>query len=308
MSSMSDPGLSLIGLLRRHRLRVGTAYALFLVENAAELAQPVVLGIAVRALVQRCWEGLALFAGVQLVHLTVAAIRRAWDTRVYTAAYAELAAGLVIDQRTGEGCVSAVAARSGLARQLVDFLERDLPMVLRTLLGVIGTLALLGLEDGLLALACLLAMLPAVLAAWHYARTTGRYNSHLHDQLEREVAVITAAQPGPVAQHYHRLAVWRVRLSDLEAVHVGLMQGLGLLLLLLALVRTCLSDLDLGRVVTVLGYVSVLATSLLNLPLLVEQFARLRDVARRVRGERPAAGNGVAVVLAASDNPPASAR
>jgi hypothetical protein len=51
---------TLTGLFRRHGPAILRAYALFAVENLAGLAQPLALGLAIRGLAERSWQGLAL--------------------------------------------------------------------------------------------------------------------------------------------------------------------------------------------------------------------------------------------------------
>ena len=53
-----------------------------------------------------------------------------------------------------------------------------------------------------------------------------------------------------------------------------------------ALVRTCAQPgADAGTIFAVLGYVLMYVTSILQMPLLVQQFNRLRDISRRLQSE-----------------------
>lgn len=281
----TDSSWTLTVLFRRHRIRILLGYGLFVVENVAGLAGPLALGLAIRGLLERSGAGLLVLTVQQAVHLVAGLARRCYDTRVYTTVYRDLSVALVERQRQDDVPVSSIAARSALGRQLVDFFERDLPMVLHTLFGVAGALCMLALADPVLMLGCLLVVIPAGLVGCRHARRCAAANTRLHDELEREVGVIDRGMD--VEGHYRELARWRIRLSDLEAIHVGLMEGIGIGLVGLALARTCLaSDTDAGRVATVLGYLGVFIQALLNLPLLLEQQGRLRDIARRL-GDEP---------------------
>jgi hypothetical protein len=193
--------------------------------------------------------------------------------------------GLVLGQR-GRVPLSLIAARSSLAEQLVDFLKDQLPAVLRAAVTVVGSLALLAWTDGWLVLCCLALVGPAALTGRRYARRTTVLNARLHDEMERQVGVIQGGAADEVVAHYRRLAGWRVRLSDLEALNVGFLQTWSLALIAAALARTCLkAGADAGLITTVLGHVGMYVQGLIYLPTLVEQYGRLRDIALRVGGE-----------------------
>lgn len=269
-------------LFAAHRVAILGNYTLLLAENLLGLAQPLALGLAIGGLLAGSWVGMGLLLAQQMAHLIVGAIRRAVDTRIYTAIYGNLAAGLVLRQRASDLPVSLVAARSGLARQLVVFFERDLPFVLHVGIGVVGAMVLLGCFDPWLVVLCGVALLPATMVGRRHARRAAALNAGLHDELEREVTVIERAAPDEVRGHYRRLASWRVRLSDLEAWNVGWMELVTVFLLTGALVRGCLiGGADAARIATLLGYLNVFVMGVINLPMVLEQWGRLRDIGRR---------------------------
>src|SRR5262249_31472823 len=152
-----------------------------------------------------------------LSHLVIATARRMYDTRTFTAIYSETVTRLVCQQRDAGMDVSTVAARSSLARELVNFLEDDLKGVFASVYGVIGSLAMLVYYDWALAIFCLGTLVPLAFSSRLLARRSLILNASLNDQLEREVEVITDGRDEPVRDHYLRLARWQVRLSDMQA-------------------------------------------------------------------------------------------
>src|SRR5262249_38082827 len=134
-------------------------------------------------------------------------------------------------------------------------------------------------------LPCAAALVPAAVVGRRYARRAAAVNVRLHDELEREVEVIERAGPAEVRGHYGRLGAWRVRLSDLEAWNVRLVELVPVLLVTGALLRACLGGgADAAGIAPVLGYLNVFVTGLVNLPLVLEQWGRLRDIGRRAGG------------------------
>lgn len=270
-------------LFRNYKGRILITYALFNLENGVRLVQPIALGWAISCLTEGSCRGLAGLLAQHAIYLVLGAARRMYDTRTFTGIYSDLASGLVLEQRRAGVAVSRVAARSALSRQLVDFFERDVPFILHAFYSLCGALLLLALYDGCLALLCLLLLPPTYVLGRCRGWQALALNRRLHDQAEREVEVIHRAEAAEVRGHFALLARWRVQVSDGEAIHCSLLEVLVLGLMTAALVRSCQSGAaDAGHVSAVLGYVLMFGSSLINVPVLVDQFGRLSDITRRL--------------------------
>jgi hypothetical protein len=281
------PAWSLWALFSAYRWRMLFTYGLFNLESLLRLAQPWVLGWAIHDLLQSSLRGLAVFFGQHLLYLVIGAARRMYDTRTFTRIYADLASQLVLDQRGRQVEVSRVAARSALSREIVNFFERDVAGVFYILYSVVGALLMLCLADWVLAACCLALLLPVCLLSRWNGRQSLRLNGQLNDELEREVEIIHRAQRREVRRHYHWVARWRIMLADREACSFGLLEFLVFGVMAAALVRTCeVPGVDAGRIFAVFGYVLMFVNGVINVPLLVQQFNRLRDISRRMQSSR----------------------
>ena len=296
----SIPSASTLGgFFRANWRRVLVTYGLFNVENVVHLARPWVLGLAINDLLSSSCRGLTLLALQQLAHMLLSTFRQMYDTRAFTAIYSELATQLVVEQRARNVEVSRVAARSAMSREIVDFFEREVPYVLNALYSVVGALVMLGLCDWLLVPFCLALLCPVSLLSVVYGRKTCRLNARLNDQFEREVEILGLGQRQKVREHYECVAHWRIRLSDCQALSFGLVHVLVLALMGVALVRCCLAHhADTGQIFAVLGYVMMFSTGLFEVPVLVQQLTRLRDINRRMHWGRslPTAGDSTSGV------------
>jgi hypothetical protein len=130
-SAARGPGGPFASLFRAYRGRLLVTYGLFNLENLLHLAQPLALGRAVDDLLRSSWQGLVRFALLHLAQVAIGAARRAYDTRVFTGIYTELATRLVVAQRGRDVEVSRVAARPALSREVVAFLEREVPILMQ---------------------------------------------------------------------------------------------------------------------------------------------------------------------------------
>jgi hypothetical protein len=275
---------TLLGLFRTYRWRLLFTYGLFNLENLVHLAQPFVLGLAINDLLKHSFRGLLLFVGQHVLYVLLSALRRMYDTRAFTRVYTDLASQLVFDQRRHHVAVSRVAARSALSRELVDFFERDVPVVVHVLYSVAGALVMLAFYDWLLTPLCLALLAPLWLLNGVYGRKTFRLNGRLNDQLEREVEVIDRARPAEVQVHYSLLACLRVKLSDWEVYNFSLMELFVLGLMAATLARTCMMPgTDAGSIFAVFRYVLMFVCGLDSVPILVQQLSRLRDISKRMQ-------------------------
>lgn len=270
-------------IFRTARWRLALTYTLFNLENILRLVQPLVIGWAINDLLRSQWWGTGALVVQHLSHLAISTFRRMYDTRAFTGIYTDLATKLVCEQRASQVGVSQVAARSALSREFVDFFERDVPTLVRGLYSIGGGLLMLGLYDAILPPVALLLFIPCWFLNRRYVRTTQDLSGRLHDEFEREVEVIHQSNPEGVRAHYGRIGYWRIRLSDSEAMNFAAMEGFVLALIVVALVRCCTNQvLQTGDIFAVFRYVLMFVMGVDSVPRLVQQFGRLRDIARRM--------------------------
>lgn len=277
-----SPRWTLGTLFRRYRGRILLTYGLFTVENVLSVLQPSVLGLAIDGLLRSSYYGLALFVAQHLGYTLIGCCRRAYDIRAFTSTYTDLATQLVTEQRQRGVDTSRVAARSALSRAFVDFFEHDVPIVLRSLFSLVGALVLLAFYDPILVLFCVALLLPASVLNVIYGRKTLLLSGRLHDELEREVGFVDEGRREEVRGHYSRVARWRIRLTDWEAWNFGLMELFILGLLAAVLARYVAAGAGAGDVFAVFRYTLMFVMGLDNLPQLVQQVSRLRDIGRRM--------------------------
>ncbi|MCR9117588.1 MAG: ABC transporter six-transmembrane domain-containing protein [bacterium] len=284
-ATLSSPPRSagLGSLVWRYRGRLGFTYALFVLENGLRLAQPLLLGWAINDLLAAKSIGLFAFAGGHLLHLAIRTFRQMYDTRALGAIYAERAAEVVVAQRDRGETLSRVSARSSLSQRFIDFLERSVPLAIRSLFSLVGGCVLLAWFDPWLVLLCFGLAIPAFSLNWFYGRRAFQLSKLLHGELEREVDVIDQGGENDVRGHYTRVVGWQVRLSDAEAVTVAVMEFFVLALIVAALMRYCsLPGITAGGIFAVFRYLMMYIMAFDAVPPLVQQWNRLRDISRRI--------------------------
>jgi hypothetical protein len=271
------------GAIRPFRWRIGFTYALTVVEDLLELSYPWATGLAIDGLLAQDYRMVAPVMIAWVLHTAIGCCRQMYDTRLYTAVYNAIVVDTVLRQRRGGIEPTRVAARSAMSRELVAFFEKDMPVVLNSLVSIVGSAAVLFYYDlGVGAIAALLFLPVAIINRRHMRRTLV-LNEALNNQLEEEVRVIEAAERGAVARHFDAVRAWRVKLSDADAFNWTAIEGLSILAFLVVLARVSdLKGLEVGTIFAVFVYVWRLMEKLDLMPQIVQQLMRLKDIRRRI--------------------------
>jgi ABC-type multidrug transport system fused ATPase/permease subunit len=274
---------SIAVLLRARRVAVTGTYALTLIENVCTLAYPALTGRAVDDLVQRKFHGLVMLVGVWLLHLAIAFVRQRLDTRVFMGLYAQIASHIVgVQQERGHG-TSKVAARVEMVRDIVGFFEKEVPAMFHNVLAVVGSLVMLFIYDvdaGFIAMAVLLPM--GLINAWYWRRAV-RLNRGINNQIEREVDDIASGRVFRVRRHFWLLRRWRVKLSDTESWTWAVTELATIVALVFILIDFTQSpNFTAGAIYAVLAYVYDYLEGLNQVPTIVNNLARLKDVRERL--------------------------
>ncbi len=253
---------------------------------------PVATGYAIDGLLAGRPARLAPLGGLWAFHLAVGLARHLYDTRVFTAVYAELAGDMVARQRAAGVAAPQVVARVALSRELVDFFETEVPAVGRALVRFGGAGGMLFAYDAWIGVYALVTLAPAAAATRWFARRAARLNRALNDQLEREVDVVAARPAAAVARHFARLRGWRVRISNAEALTWGVVELAVIGLTVAALLRLTQGGADgaratAGTIYAVLSYVLSFYQGVIDLPAIAQNVARVRDIGARVAGAGP---------------------
>ena len=275
----------LTGLGGRHRLKLALTYALTLVENGLNVLYPYLTGVAIDALLAGRWIGVAPLLIAWTVHLAVGLFRHVYDTRIFTLVYADLAADLVERQRAQGANAAHLAARVALSREIVDFLQVEVPTVAASVVHFVGAVVMLFVLNLWVGALALVALVPMSLFTLWFSRVSLRLNAALNDRLEREVELVSRGSNAGVRRHFgHRLRFWRVRISDAEAKVWGAIEvvQIALTLATLALLAREGSGVTAGVIYAVLSYVWTYGESVNDLPAVAQKVSRLKDIASRL--------------------------
>lgn len=268
--------------VRRHRRRLAITYTAVVVENTFELLYPFAVGLAVDGLLDDSWTGVVVFVVISLVHTVVGVARQWYDTRSFNRLFAEMASDLVEEQRADGVETTAIVARTVLAGEFVEFLERDVPMAIAAAFAVVGSLVMLTFYDPAIGAVAALVAFPVIVLNTRLVRRSGRVYRILNDQGELEVRLIEAAPVDEVRRHYRVLAGHWNRLSDAEATSWGLVDVFAVGLAVFALVRTTGTGMEVGAIFATIAYVWSYTAGFDEVPGVLQRMSNLSDIRRRL--------------------------
>ena len=284
-------GPTLAAVLRAQRRQIALTYGVTLLENLFYLLYPWTIGLAIDGLLAGGGpRALVPLVAVWGLHIVVGAGRQVYDTWVFARIHAEIATGTILRQRAAGMGTTEIAARAVMSRELVDFLEREVPTLATAAIGLVGGIAMLFWYDRIVGLVVTVWMLPVLVVYTLMGRRAHRLNMALNDEAEREVDLIHRSRFGPLASHFRRRGRLRVRLSNAEARSWALVELFSIAAVVLVILRmTALPAIQAGELYAMLAYVWRVLECLDQAPMLVQRFARLIDIRRRIElGTDPA--------------------
>nr|WP_255536429.1 ABC transporter six-transmembrane domain-containing protein [Pacificimonas pallii] len=278
---MKDGPITIPVLLSSFWRRIGLTWVLTLFETALTAFVPLFIGFAIDGLLAQNMAALWRLVLVLAALIGVSVARRAYDTRVFGTVRVE--AGKAQVARSPELPVSTLNARLGMGRELVDFLENDLPLVMAALVQLVVSIALLYAFGPMLALAGAVAVIAMLLIYVLFHHRFYRLNGRLNQQIERQVRIIDIREPHRLLSHLSHLRRIEIRLSDTESILYGaiFIILLGLVVFNLWYAATAL-PITTGAIFSIVAYSWEFVDSALALPVTLQGWSRLSEISRRI--------------------------
>lgn len=274
-------------IAREHKTRLIITYILFSLEMTGALLRPFFLGLAVNDLIKGSMQGLLLLSFTHLIWLCIGTIRHRYDTRTYTNIYNNLIKKFI----TGKGSPEAISqqsAHANLSKELIDFMESDIPYILEAGFNIVGSLLLLFYYDYTIVLMCLLVLIPVSIVSYFYGKKMKQLNSEKNDELEKQVTVISMGNKEGIHHHFNQLRMLQIKISDKEAWNFGFIELMVLVVIagsLLVSSTLWAPALMAGNLIGVYNYVLKFVAGLDAIPYAVQRFALLQDITDRVAAQ-----------------------
>jgi hypothetical protein len=278
---LNDIPLTVSSLLCAFRYRIGLTWLLTLCETVLIAIVPLFIGFAIDGLLAENTNALFQLVIILAALIVVSVARRAYDTRVFGTVRVEV--GKAQAARARGQPVSILNARLGMGREIVDFMENDLPLVMAALIQLIVSIIVLFSFGPMLAIAGVIAVVAMLLTYALFHQNFYRLNGHLNYHTERQVGILDTRRPQRLSSHLLHLRRVEVRLSDTESFLYGaiFMVLLGLVVFNLWYATTVLS-ITTGTIFSIVSYSWEFVESALALPVTLQGWSRLSEITKRI--------------------------
>ncbi|WP_293854146.1 ABC transporter six-transmembrane domain-containing protein [Sphingomonas sp. SCN 67-18] len=274
----------IVPLLREYRYPLAVAYGLSVAGYLAAQIYPLVTGLAINGVLQKNYSAILWLCLCHFIMVALEVSAKMMDTRVFTRIHTRFASDTVNEAHHRGTPPALIAGRATLLREYITFLERDIPAMLLSAISLGVAIVTLFWLDPVVGAACLMLLIPATAINGRLARQSQPLNAGLNDRLEREVGLLQAHSPARIRRHFRALAMWRVKLSDLEAKSYGLLELFVIGLFGVALWRVARIDgIEAGTIYAIFAYIWRFVTSMDQVPQIVQQIAKLADINRRLK-------------------------
>ncbi len=276
--------LTVTTLLKTFSGPISVTWFLTLCETVLMVLIPMFMGLAIDGLladdIVPLWQLSAILIG--LTGMSV--LRRIYDTRAYGDIRVELGHELV--KRSQNIPVSNINARLGMSRELVDFLEQEVPVLMTSSVQLIASLIILFSFHVML---CAAALGAAILMLIIYGVCHGRFyrlNEDLNHQTERQVSILETRKRNSIFAHLDRVRKLEVRISDTEAYVYGAIFAvlLGFIVFNLWYSVTHIK-ITVGTIFAIISYSWEFVESSLVLPMALQNWSRLSEIMNRINGK-----------------------
>ena len=276
---------TIANLVRYKPFGISLTWLLTLVETALTAIVPLFIGFAIDALLKGEFGALIKLSALLGLLVAIGVGRRIYDTRVYGTLRAELAQQLV--NRARASGLSTTNARVGMSRELVDFLEEQLPELLDAIIQLAVSLVILYWFHPVLSLAAMGSSIAILALYLMFHRSFFRLNGRLNHRTEMQVDVLKTGTKQERKDHFQKLRKIEINISDAEALLYG-----AIFLVLLAFVvfniwfTATTMSITPGTIFSVVTYSWEFVAAALILPTTLQYWTRLSEITLRINRAR----------------------
>ncbi len=278
--------MTLFSIFRRYQGRILLTLTLVLAETFAILLFPLVIGFAIDDLLESDYTGLIKLGLLGFGLVISGSLRRFYDTRVYSKIYVDLSSEIVENYNNLE--TSVINARVTMLKELVEFLENQLPELINSVVGLVGIVGILYFLDIHIFWGCLLVLLLIIIVFIATGKRSIYLNRHYNNVMEKQVVMIDQRTNGSIRSFMKNLMHWNIKLSDLETIVFGIIWLAMTVLIIFSVVESVGANntIKAGKTMSIVMYVFQFADDAGILPLYFQQFLRLKEISSRLKNEK----------------------
>lgn len=258
-------------------------FFLILLESAIELVIPLFIGFAIDDALDGSHMGALQLGVLGTFIILIGGGRRFFDSRIYAKVYRRL--GTVMLLKIEKDQASVKTARLGMVNEIVEFFENSFPVLISTIVGMIGVVIIIASLNLNVFVAGLVATFLVFLIYFLTRKRTTRFNSAHNNEFEKQVNVITTNDGTLLASHLKNMMKWNIKLSDLEVFNFSMSWLVLMAFLVLSIVfSVSTGNVAYGALFSLVIYVFQYIESVIALPAFYQNWLRLKEIKARLEG------------------------
>jgi len=269
----------MLDMFRPYKYKLSFTLLLVIFESIGWILFPFVIGVAINDYLEGSYRGLIFFGLLGFATLVLMTVRRLYDTRLYSNIYEKI--GIASTKQNTP--LSTKTARLNMLREIVEFFEHSMPVLINNFAVLFGSLFFLAFLSTQVFIASLIVSLLIVLIYGVSTKKTLNYNHKFNDEFEKQVDVVKSSETIKIRHHILQLNKWTIKLSDVETLNFGLTWVLVICLQMFAIVVSANEAVAYGTILSIVLYVFEFTETSIQIPYSWQEYLRLKDIIARVR-------------------------
>ena len=262
------------------------SYSLFAINSILMVMYPKVLGNSIDHLIAKDYSYIWYLISTFVAIMFFGYVSKIYDTKVFSGIYRRFASKETSNQIENDVETSKVNGRLTLMRYIVQFFERDMLVVLQTIIGIVGAIYFLALVSlpivGFLMITTFLILGATAYYSPKIARITSQYN----DLSEEQTDIIATRRISSINNLLRRGQKLSLKLSGIDArfslwiqtIVYGSVTGL-------LTYYVMFNNVTVGSVFSTYRYMFDFCNALLGMPMIITSYINIKDVIKRLETE-----------------------
>jgi ABC-type multidrug transport system fused ATPase/permease subunit len=262
------------------------SYSLFAINSILMVMYPKVLGNSIDHLIAKDYSYIWYLIGTFVSIMFFGYLSRIYDTKVFSGIYRRFASKETHNQIESDIETSKVNGRLTLMHYIVNFFERDMLVVLQTIIGIFGALYFLALVSlpivGFLIITSILILGATAYYSPKIAKITSLYN----DLSEEQTDIVATRRISSINNLLRRGRKLSLKLSSIDAKFSLWIQTIvyGSVTALLTY-YVMYNNVTVGSVFSTYRYMFDFCNALLGMPMIITSYINIKDVIKRLETE-----------------------
>lgn len=262
------------------------SYSLFMVNSILMVMYPKILGNSIDHLIAKDYSYIWYLVSTFVAIMFFGYVSRIYDTKVFSGIYRRFASIETHKQIVCDVETTKINGRLTLMHYIVQFFERDMLVVVQTIIGLVGAIYFLSLVSWTIVGLLMITSVLILGATFYYSPKIANITSQYNDLSEEQTDVISTRNISSINNLLKRGQHLSLKLSNIDAKFSIWIQGIvyGSVTALLTY-YVMYNNVSVGSVFSTYRYMFDFCNALLGVPTIITSYINIKDVIKRLETE-----------------------